>query len=173
MKIFEYVERLTRWAGNALLIASAAAMLLMMFHIFADVVARYFFNSPIEGTMETTTIYYMTMVAVLPWAYITQREGHIVVELFTSGLSKRHLAGLQVLVGSLTLVALLVMAWMTGVDAVAKTLIGEVRESGVTMIAQWPTRWILPVGSGMSALCVFLEMVRHFRTFLGIGLPIP
>lgn len=173
MKVLAQAERLARWMSNALLILAAVAILLMMLHIVADVVGRYFFDHPVPGTMETTTIYYMVAVSVLPWAYVTQHDGQIVVELFTSGLSRRNLAGLQVLVGLLTFVALAVLAWMTGVDAVAETVLGEVRESGTMMILQWPSRWFLPAGSGLSAICVLLQVFHHLATFLGKGSPAP
>jgi TRAP-type C4-dicarboxylate transport system permease small subunit len=56
---------------------------LMMLHVTLDVVARSLFNTPIAGTNEVVSAYYMVAAAFLPWAWIARSDGHIRVELFT------------------------------------------------------------------------------------------
>jgi TRAP-type C4-dicarboxylate transport system permease small subunit len=58
---------------------------------------------------------------------------------------------------------------MSGVEAVNKTLLGEVRESGDSVITQWPTRWFLPIGGGIMALAVALQIIRDIRKARGGG----
>jgi TRAP-type C4-dicarboxylate transport system permease small subunit len=166
MNAFGIVDRLTRWAGDGLAALGAFAIALMMVHVFADVIARYFFNHPIEGTGETVTIYYMVMCVVLPLAYIVRGEGHIVVELFTQRMAPRRLALLQAVVGVVTFVYVALFTWKTGEEAIVKTAIEEVREAGDAMIIAWPTRWILPIGFGVMAVAVALRIVRDARTYL-------
>ncbi len=128
MKGLRLADRIAGWASNLSALAAAAALVLMMVHVFADVIGRYVFNSPIEGTLETVQIYYMVMVVVLPFAYVTRKDGQIIVALFTQKMAPRPLAALDAAVGMVTLAFLGLLTWMSGIEAVEKTVLGEVRE---------------------------------------------
>ncbi len=166
MKLFGRLDRLTGYASNALAILGAIGMVLMVLHVVADVTGRFVFNHPLTGTLETVTYYYMVMVTILPFAYVTRRQGQIVVELFTSWMPRRWLSLLEVGAGLLTLTFLAVLTWNTGQSAVHMTAIGEVRQAGTTELIAWPTRWFLPLGAGVMACAVLLRMIEDFRGFL-------
>ncbi len=123
-------DRAAGWLADLAALAAAAALVLMMVHVFADVIGRYVFNRPIEGTLETVQIYYMVMVVVLPFAYVTRGDGQIIVALFTQRMAPRRLAALDAAVGMFTLGFMGLLTWMSGIEAVSKTALGEVRESG-------------------------------------------
>ncbi len=167
MNALRLADRFAGWASNLTLLAGAAALVLMMVHVFADVIGRYVFNSPIEGTLETVQIYYMVMVVVLPFAYVTRKDGQIIVALFTQKMAPRRLAALDAAVGVFTLAFMGLFTWMSGIEAVNKTLLGEVRELGDSVIIQWPTRWFLPVGAGIMALVVLIQIIRDIRKAAG------
>lgn len=160
-------EKLTKGTSDGLVALSCIAIVLMMLHICVDVAGRYIFNNPVEGTVETVEIYYMVAVVMLPFAYIARGEGHIIVTLFTRGLSPRNIAGLEILVGLLTLAYVAALAWFSGHEAWAKTLLVEVRESGEGMIVAWPTRWLVPLGTGVMVLAVLLRLIEDIKVFLG------
>ncbi len=163
MKALSLADRVAGWLANLAALAAAAALVLMMVHVFVDVIGRYVFNSPIEGTLETVQIYYMVMVVVLPFAYVTRTDGQIIVALFTQHLAPRRLAALDAAVGMVTLLFLGLMTWMSGIEAVNKTALGEVRESGDSVIIQWPTRWFVPIGAGIMALAVLIKIIGDIR----------
>ena len=167
MRILAWLDRLTGQASDGLVFLGAVAMVLMVLHVVADVCGRFFFNHPLPGTLETVTIYYMVMVTVLPFSYVNRTQGQIVVELFTQKLSPRNISGLNALVGLLTLLFMVVLTWKTGQEAIYKTAIGEVRETGDTTILAWPTRWFLPAGMGVMAFAVALRIIADARAFLG------
>jgi TRAP-type C4-dicarboxylate transport system permease small subunit len=167
MKALGLLDRLTGYASNSLAFIGAVGMVLMVLHVVIDVTGRFVFNHPLTGTLETVTYYYMVMVTVLPFAYVTRRQGQIVVELFTSWLPARWLGLLEAGAASLMLVFLVVLTWKTGQEAIQKTLIGEVRQAGDGDLIAWPSRWFLPLGAGTMACAVALRIVEDFRTFLG------
>lgn len=161
------LDRFSKYLGNALAVTACAAIFLMMMHIVADIAGKFLFNRPVESTLEIVEVYYMVIVVFLPFAYVTRSEGQIAVELFTRGLSGRRFAMLECAVGAVTLVAMAVLTWKTGEDAVARTVLGELRESGADAIVVWPGRWALPFGCGVMALAVLMRLIRDVQRCLG------
>jgi TRAP-type C4-dicarboxylate transport system permease small subunit len=164
MNLVAALDRLTGWASQGLARLGAIAMILMVLHVVADVTGRFFLNAPIEGTLETVAIYYMVMVTVLPFAYVTRSQGQINVVLFTQRLAPRRVALTEACVGLLTLLYMALFTWKTGEEAVNKTLIGEVKGAGDSFILAWPTRWFLPVGAAVMTVAVCLRVVRDFQS---------
>lgn len=142
---------------------SGIALILMMLHITAEVVARYIFNAPLHGTVEIVSAYYMVAVVFLPLAMIERGNGHIVVELVSQHLPRRiH----EILIGVVALVSALyfgAFAWQTWGDALAKYAVGE-QALGTVAITVWPTRFYLPVGCGLITLVL---VYKAFRLFAG------
>lgn len=153
------IQRIARW----LMVASGAAIVLMMLQIVADVTMSKLFNDPVDGTSEIVAAYYMVSVVFLPLAYVAYTEGHLVVELFTSWLEGGRLRLLEGLTGLVTLAYLLFFIVFTGVEAVWRTKEGEAWETSVDLVAVWPSRWILPVGIGVMALYVLERLLRIRR----------
>ena len=156
-------EKLSRHLSNLLVAAACLGLSLMMFHVVADVAGKFFFRFPVEGTVETVEIYYMVMVVFLPFAYVTRTTGQIEVELFTRHLKGRKLAILEVSLGIFILVYMILMTWKTGEDAIEKTLLGEIREAGVSFLLAWPSRWFPPLGSAVMSLVVLVRLIADVR----------
>ena len=79
------VNRLLRWLDvpiNLLLWVGLIAGFAMMVHVGIDVTGRTFFNRPLMGTTEIVANWYMVAIAFLPWAWIEQRNSHIVAGMF-------------------------------------------------------------------------------------------
>lgn len=72
--------------GIQLMVAAAAtALAAMMFLMAADVVGRYFFNSPIPGGLEMVE-YFMAIIVPLAIAYCAIERSHVTVDLVTDKL---------------------------------------------------------------------------------------
>jgi TRAP-type C4-dicarboxylate transport system permease small subunit len=100
-----------------------------------SVVGRAFFKSPIQGDIELTQLGIALSISLcIPWCQL--RGANIIVDFFTQKLSSKK-QGLLDAVGSV-LVALmcLLLAWRTGVGAVA---VREAQES--SMIIGLPMWW--------------------------------
>lgn len=151
------------WPARLLMWLSAVVGLVMMLHIAADVTGRVLFNSPLDGTIEIVSGYYMVAVTFLPLAYVTRYEGHIIVELFTRKLPQPRLMRLDATVNVLTLVYMSAFTWMTAKAAVQQTEVGELWESASSFIPIWPSRWFLPLGCLMMSVHLLVRIVRDFR----------
>lgn len=158
----DLAERAIGAPAALLHIVSCAATVAMMAHITADVVARYAFNAPLGFTLEIVAAYYMVAVAFLSLAHVTRGEGHIRVELFTRGLSARRAAGLDAVLGILTLAFVATLTWQTAVKAIDATVKGEVWETAGDVMEIWPSHWMLPLGFGALALLTVVHVVRDF-----------
>lgn len=158
-----FAGRASRDLSNLFLVVACIGVALMMLHVVADVAGKFFFNFPVEGTVETVEIYYMVMVVFLPFAYVTRTTGQIEVELFTRNFRGRRLVILEVFVGVIILVYIILMTWKTGEDAIDKTLLGEIREAGVSFLLAWPSRWLPAIGSGVMTLVVLVRLIDDIR----------
>lgn len=132
---------------------------LMMVHVAVDVVGRTLFSSPLEGTSEIVTYYYMVTVAYLPWMWLAKIDGHIKVDLFVRQLPGAAAFWLDVFV-KLGLVAYLALfTWQSYLQALRQTGRGEVQQAGTLYLPVWPTRWLLPLAAGLMALWTVLAVV--------------
>ena len=161
------LEKLLEQPINALFWLAALVTIIMMLHVVADVVGKQFFNTPIWGTLETVSGYYMVIVVFLPLAYVARTEGHIIVELFTRNLPPRKLARLDGAIGIVTLLFMGLFTWLTGLEAVTRTIQGEVWDIADGNMIIWPSRWVLPIGAAIMTAYVLIRVIKDFRQAAG------
>lgn len=140
-----------------LLALGCLATLLMMLHVCADVIGRLLFRHPIGGTLEVVTYIYMVAVVFLPMAVVQSKRQHLIVELFSQVFPKRVLAGLDGVVALLACVFMIALAWYSGHDALAQTLIRETAPSELNPVPIWPARWMVTAAAALSALYLGLQ----------------
>jgi TRAP-type C4-dicarboxylate transport system permease small subunit len=158
----DVMDRLLRWLEpiiHALTWVGLLAGLLMMLHITADVAGKVF-RSPIIGTTEIASGYYMIAVAYLPWAWIARNDDHISVELFTRNLPPAAMAWLDIAIKTLTAFFVAVFVWQTWVRALQQYAAGEAIQVGGTYWIVWPSRFLLPVAGGMMVLYLVVRIAR-------------
>jgi len=154
------LARLLEGPINLLMWLSCFVGFLMMMHVTVDVTGRVLFNHPLVGTIEIVAAYYMVAIAFLPLGYIVGHEGHIVVELFTRGLSPRGKFRLDLFVDIVTCAYISLFAWETAAEATDQTVVGEVWETATGFVAIWPSRWLLPIGCVLMALFLLVRIAR-------------
>lgn len=152
--------------ANAAAWIAAAATVLMMLHVTADVIGRTVFSSPIVGTVEIVSAYNMAALAFLPLALITKERGHIIVELFTGWMQLRWRTLIDAVVAIVTLVYVAVFTWKAVEIAIEKTAIREAKEAGVGFVEIWQSRWLVPVGFGLMTAYILIYIVLDFRAVL-------
>jgi TRAP-type transport system small permease protein len=84
----------------------------MMLLTVADVVGRYFFNRPVQGTNEVTGLL-LVLVAASALAYSQIKKGHIRVDLISSRLSPRGQLVLDVIAYFFCLFGSALITWQT------------------------------------------------------------
>lgn len=141
-------------------IAGGVFIVLMMLNISLDVLAKYLFNHPLPGTFEIASGYYMVALVFLPLVAVSRGAGHIAVEMFSNMLPDRAQVWLAALVALLVGLFTGVFAWASTVEAIDRTIEGEVWQSGLETIIIWPSRWFLPVGLGLMAASALLACLR-------------
>jgi TRAP-type C4-dicarboxylate transport system permease small subunit len=158
-----FLVRFVDRSARVLVWLACGVVLLMMVHVTADVILRYFANRPITGTLEIVSAYYMVAVIFLPFAYLTRSNSHIAVELFTRWLPERQAKSLDCATGILTLAYMGIWAWMAAGEALHRTREGEVWNIVFADMAVWPSRWILFVGVGLMTVAAAIGVAESFR----------
>lgn len=158
------LERLLHRLSIILMVIAAIAILLMTFHITADVFMKVFLHKPIVGTLEVVTYFYMVACIFLPLAHVQSDGTPILVELFTQNLRPGAIARLDALGELLTAVYLGMFAWWGGALALRKTAIGETIDATYFELPIWPMRWVLVGSCALAALVALLQVFRHRAT---------
>ncbi|MGE0660844.1 MAG: TRAP transporter small permease [Reyranellaceae bacterium] len=162
------INRALEALSGALDTIGKVVLLITMLHVTADVVLRYVFNSPLAGTIEISSFYYMIAVVFLPLAAVELRNGHISVEIVAQYLSE---ASQRILIGFVCLLAAVyygLLTWRMGAVAIEKWHVGETYASSLD-IAIWPPRFLMPLGCG---LLVVVLVVKAMRLFAGDSQPL-
>jgi TRAP-type C4-dicarboxylate transport system permease small subunit len=149
--------------------ASLAAGVLMMLHVTVDVVGRYVFNRPLDGTTEIVAAYYMVVIAYAPWAWIAARDNHIVAGMFQHIGTPRFDFWLEIVVKIVTALCIAVFTYQTFLQALRQTRAGEVWLAGTMYIPVWWSRWALPLSGGLMVIYLVLRVIRD----LGRGVSEP
>ncbi len=155
------IERVLNALATGAHVLGCVAITAMMLHVSGDVLLKYLANRPIEGTLEFVSTYYMVSVVFLPLAYVTWKEGHVEVEIFTQTLPARAQHLIQVFASVVSALYCGLLAWRGGVNAVRSTAVGEVWASALIDIPVWPTRWLFPLGCGLAGATFLLVALRH------------
>ncbi len=158
------IERFLQRLSAVMLFLGALFILLMTFHVTADVLFKVGFNTPIIGTLELVTYVYMVACIFLPLPHVQSDRSLISVELFTQKMSPANIGRLDALGTLLTAVYLGLIAWWGGVQAIGKTRIGETVDATYFELSVWPMRWVLVFCCAVAALIALLQVFdRRWR----------
>ncbi|WP_051419516.1 TRAP transporter small permease [Paracoccus pantotrophus] len=154
---------INRWIANALLALSGIAVVVLMLHVVADVLSKYAFHYPLVGTIEVASWYYMIAIAFFPLAYVQLHSHHLVVEVFTTGLSARRLAALDALVCVAVLAYIGLLGWLVAAKAIEATHRGEIINVVYFDLPIWPARWILPISLIAMIPAIVMQLLANLR----------
>lgn len=151
-KIDKYLWRLSGFTTGI----ACVALVLMAFHVMLDVFMRYVFNSPLAGTAEIVSYYYMVAVVVFPVAYLERLDKHITVDLVYSQLpfwARRITFIFSCLMTALFFAIFTYSSSLSAIDAMSS------REviMGMSAIEIWPARFVLPLSFGLLVLAALLR----------------
>ncbi len=152
------MEKALRRICHFLMLLGGAGVVLMMLNVTLDVVLKAVWNSPIQGTIELSSYYYMVAIVMLPMALVELDDEHVVVDLLFNHFPDWLQRIVLVIVCAATVAILAVMTWRTGQDAIRAWRVGEV-VMGSREVIVWPSRIMLPIGFGLSTVAAGLRMV--------------
>lgn len=156
------IGRILAHITNVMTIIGGLAIALMMFHITADVAGRYFFNSPIPGTITIVSYYYMVIAAFIPLAFAEQKDAHISVEVITERLPEWIQNNIQRLSLLCSGVIFTLLCWRSFEEAGRKYSMGASVVQGNSDISIWATYYVLPLG------CALMVLVLAYKFLVSI-----
>jgi TRAP-type C4-dicarboxylate transport system permease small subunit len=157
------VDRLDRWNGRVtwwLARIAAVALSFLALITFADVIARYFFNSPFSFTVEVTEIL-MGVMIYFGVGLTTHDNDHIAVDFVTLRLSEWLRTLLGLVTNVLAFGFLVVMVWQLWLRASSLLEKGDV--SPIMFIPRWPTAFVMTFGAVFFLTGILIHILVSYR----------
>jgi len=148
-----WVQRSFLSISKVMAVIGAMVLGIMMLLTTSDVVGRYFFNHPIQGTYELIGL---LLVCAATWglAYCQIYRGHIRISVLLDRFSPRIQAGLDGLAYIIGLGAFFLICWQMLVMATEYFLLGDTGTTEELGLPFFPFMLTLAIGVGM--LCIIL-----------------
>lgn len=147
--------------GLALL--GAAAVVLMMLHISADVLTRNLFRWSIPATADVVARYYMVTLAFLPLALLELRGGMISVELTDFLLPGWALRLSDVVMALLGAAIYALLAWVTWRSGMQNFRSGTFVELVNLKLLVWHSYFLPSLGFALAALASLIKAADRLR----------
>ncbi len=149
--IFVRVTNVTVTASAA--VAGVVLIALMLLTV-ADVVGRYFFNSPLNGVFDLTQFAVLIMT-FLSFAYCGFRGAHVMIELLYDRIPKGAQFACRRASNAIGAVLFAVIAWRSVIQSF------DVREfnetSQLLTIPFWPFYYVVAFGAALFALVLAIK----------------
>lgn len=160
MKITQQLESIIRWVARLGGYIAAVAIVAMMMVTVVDVVLRFFFNSPLMGSIEISE-YIMVVLSFLAMAYCAIEGGHVTVDLVVSLLKKKTQIAWDVFGYVSGLVLFIPMTLVFIPEAIEVYQMGD--ESEVLYIPAFPFYIVVIVGCAFISLVLAIELVKSIQ----------
>ncbi len=145
------LNRITKGLNRILLTISMIILALMMMLISVDVIMRYIFNAPVQGSFELTE-YLMAILIPFSIAYCAEQKAHVAVDLVYERLRRPLQSFLDILTALLSIVLIMFIVWQSF------RYIFEIKASGLTssvlLIPSYP--FVAPTCLGMAVFVLVL-----------------
>ena len=160
------ITRISKWAG----LISAFAVLVPMLMTIYEVISRGVFNSPSFFTVEIGG-YLLVFIIFIPMADVLAKDEYPRMVLLWSRFRPKTRARLDLVLYSISLIALLVLFLLT-IKLVLDTY-DSGRVSIVLRLPLWPFMAIMPLGLGLLALQLVAKLYESFSSARTTGVKEP
>ncbi len=163
----QQVQQLSRFKSTIMriskggVVVSCFMLAVMMFISTADVLGRYFFLHPIDGTWEIVSMAFV-VCGSFAIGYTQLIKGHIAINIFSDRLSPKARNILFIFSYLVATVASALITWQTWLRTVVyfhKTLGGETVTLGMPI---WPFMLILTMGFFWIAVIFIIDIYDCF-----------
>lgn len=155
------MKRILAHLSNLTLLLSGLFLFAMMVHVAADVALRYAMNSPIPGTLEIVSAYYMVAGVFLPLAAVELARASIAVDAAYQFMPRVMKASCMTMVLTLSAAVYLVLAYTSWGDAMRSFRINE-QMMGQHFVTVWPSRFVLPVSFFLAGVICVAYLYQFF-----------
>ncbi|WP_232483493.1 TRAP transporter small permease [Brevibacterium yomogidense] len=156
------MTRVNAGLDKVLSVLTAIAVVAMMLHVVLHALMRFFLNSPLYGTNEIVSYWYLPVVALLGIPAAHLQNEHITVVLLVENLSKKIRNIFMVF--ACFMAALVSIGFMIYGFREAMDKMGMGATAGVTDIITWPVYFLVPLVFFVMAALYILEIIVVFRT---------
>ena len=131
---------------------------IMMAVTTADVVLRFFFNSPITGSLEITS-FSMVLTIMLAIPYTTVRKQHVTIDIVTSKISERRRFVLESMIILIAVILSGLVVWRTIVYALMRWN----EWTAVLHLKYWPFVFVVAFGFTLMGLVFLIHLIRDIE----------
>jgi TRAP-type C4-dicarboxylate transport system permease small subunit len=157
-RILSAIDKINEWSGEIVMWISVP----LTGFVFAEVVARYFFNSPTSWSSELTG-YLFGALSLLGGAYCMRFDIHVRMNIIREKLSNRARSILDLCTSALIFIFLFALIYKGGTYAYEATCAMET--SGTAWDCPiWPFFIILPSAAFLMILQAIRNMITDLRT---------
>jgi TRAP-type C4-dicarboxylate transport system permease small subunit len=143
---------------RALTVGSTALILITMVFVTAEIVMRHFFNAPIQGHLELTSLF-VPVIVFAAVSYTHSQNAHVGMTLVVDNLPKGIQTKTEIVTLFLTVLTCAVLAYFS-----YKFTYGEWEYDNVTETPPywltWPSAAFIPLGYGLLAIRSILKIVH-------------
>jgi len=154
--MIQKLEKAVQRVGYLALYVSMALLAGVMFFTAVDVVGRYF-GHPIQGSYQISELI-LVWIVCLSWPYLTEKKGHVRVEMLVSKLPPRMQGGIGLLTHLLGLCVFGLIVWQ-GIEMV-KMSIRMNEQVGIIDISLYPFQIVVPLGALLVCPVLLIQLIQ-------------
>ena len=140
---------------------SGLLVMVLMFLILIDVIGRKFFNQPLLGAVEVSTLI-LSWILFVPLAYALVQGIHVRVTMVLGRLSPRRRLVAEVIIAALCL-TFFVMAVYAGWNGFWISFSARENMAAPFWIPLWLAKMALPIGCFLMAMQLAIGLVNYIR----------
>lgn len=160
-RLRRFLPKLQIKAEEWLTLLSAGIIGAMMMITLADVVARRGFHYHVKGSYEYVYLLFVYIV-FFGLAYAQRQDAHITIGVVYDRLPRKARRYVEGVTLGISFVLFAALTWFTATSAWFNFLIGDT-VLGAIQVITWPSRFGVPVGLGLLALRLLVQIVRLVR----------
>ena len=147
MSIIALSDRLSKF----LMVVAAAGAFGLAFLVMGNIVGRFAFDSPVDGTAEIVAAS-IVIIVFLQAGYAIRSRSMLKADFLVTHLPdkvQRALLAVGYLLGAAFFLMIITGGWE---ESILSYVEGEYEGEGARQVASWPARWTVLIGSGVAMI---------------------
>ena len=148
-----------KWICWAMTTIGAVSLAIMMFASIADITGRYFFNKPIEGTIELVSLL-VVVAGCLGLGYCQLLKGNITIDIIPNRFGRRGKAIFHICSYVISIVLCIIVTWQVSMrthDYMIKLIGGETIILGLRL---WPFMLLMTICFAWVTFIFILDLIN-------------
>lgn len=156
------LRRIEEWLRHLLLAISVLTTAFLVIFIPLNIVLRTVAGRGWGGSVQVVELG-MVIIVFFGFAQAEARKEHVDVELVTNMLGERVRAVVRVFERLIYVAFAGALSYYTFLRAIRSYVREETMWAGVTVISQWPFRFVIPIGLMVLCLTILLSRPKESR----------